>query len=125
MTNLLEETINSNDANHAAKVIQEALGIESDDVANYVLRRRGRATVSSALGPSRNGCRPKPVFLPDTACPCILVGCHSSDRACLSFPSNLACPVSPKHRRRGLTGYTRSITTGFGSWRGATVRRSD
>ena len=36
MTNLLEETINSNDANHAAKVIQEALGIESDDVANYV-----------------------------------------------------------------------------------------
>ena len=37
MTNLLEETINSNDANHAAKVTQEALGIESDDVANYVL----------------------------------------------------------------------------------------
>ena len=45
--------------------------------------------MSSALGPWANGCRPKPVFLPDTACPCILVGCHSSDRACLSFPSNL------------------------------------
>ena len=36
MTNLLEEAINSNDGDHAAKVIQEALGIESDDVANYV-----------------------------------------------------------------------------------------
>ena len=36
MTNLLEEAINSNDGDHAAKVIQEALGIESDEVANYV-----------------------------------------------------------------------------------------
>jgi len=36
MTNLLEEAINSNDGDHAAKVIQEALGIQSDDVANYV-----------------------------------------------------------------------------------------
>ena len=36
MTNLLEETINSNDGDHAAKVIQEAFGIESDEVANYV-----------------------------------------------------------------------------------------
>jgi hypothetical protein len=43
MTNLLEETINSNDANHAAKVIQEALGIESDDVRTASFRRRGRA----------------------------------------------------------------------------------
>ena len=33
MTNLLEEAINSNDGDHAAKVIQEALGIERDDVA--------------------------------------------------------------------------------------------
>jgi len=36
LTNLLEEAINSNDGDHAAKVIQEALGIESDEVANYV-----------------------------------------------------------------------------------------
>ena len=28
MTNLLEEAINSNDGDHAAKVMQEALGIE-------------------------------------------------------------------------------------------------
>jgi hypothetical protein len=35
MTNLLEQAINSNDGDHAAKLIQEALGIESDEVANY------------------------------------------------------------------------------------------
>jgi hypothetical protein len=36
MTNLLKQAINSNDADHAARLIQEALGIESDDVVNYV-----------------------------------------------------------------------------------------
>ncbi len=33
--NLLEQTIASDDADHAAKIIQDALGIESDDVVNY------------------------------------------------------------------------------------------
>ena len=36
MTNLLEQAINSNDADHAAGIIQPALGIQSDEVANYV-----------------------------------------------------------------------------------------
>jgi hypothetical protein len=36
MTNLLEEAINCSDGDRAAKIIQDALGIESDDVANYV-----------------------------------------------------------------------------------------
>ena len=36
MTNLLEQAINSNDGDHAAKLIQSALGIQSDDVINYV-----------------------------------------------------------------------------------------
>ena len=36
MTNLLEQAINSNDGDQAAKLIQEALGIQSDDVVNYV-----------------------------------------------------------------------------------------
>ena len=36
MTNLLEQAINSNDADHAARLIQAALGIQSDEVANYV-----------------------------------------------------------------------------------------
>ena len=35
MTNLLEQAINSNDADHAARIIQDALGIQSDEVANY------------------------------------------------------------------------------------------
>ena len=36
MTNLLEQAINSNDGDHAAKLIQSALGIQSDDVVNCV-----------------------------------------------------------------------------------------
>jgi uncharacterized protein HemY len=35
MTNLLEQAIACDDADRAAKIIQEALGIESDDVVNY------------------------------------------------------------------------------------------
>ena len=35
MTNLLERAINTDDGDCAAKLIQNALDIESDDVANY------------------------------------------------------------------------------------------
>jgi hypothetical protein len=35
MTNLLEQAINCDDGYRAAKIIQDALGIENDDVANY------------------------------------------------------------------------------------------
>ena len=35
MTNLLERAINTDDSNRAAEIIQNALGIESDEVANY------------------------------------------------------------------------------------------
>jgi hypothetical protein len=35
MTNLLQQAINCNDGDRAVKIIQDALGIESDDVANY------------------------------------------------------------------------------------------
>ena len=35
MTNLLEQAISCDDADQAAKMIQHALGIESDDVLNY------------------------------------------------------------------------------------------
>ena len=37
MTNLLEQAINRDDGDRAAKIIREALGIEPDDVANYYL----------------------------------------------------------------------------------------
>jgi len=36
MTNLLEQAINSNDGDHAAKLIQSAVGNQSDDVVGYV-----------------------------------------------------------------------------------------
>ena len=35
MANLFEQAINSNDGHRAAKIIQDALGIESDDVVDY------------------------------------------------------------------------------------------
>ena len=35
MANLLEQAINCDDGDRAAKIIRDALGIESDDVANY------------------------------------------------------------------------------------------
>jgi len=36
MTNVLERAIDCSDADDAAEMIRNALGIESDDVANYV-----------------------------------------------------------------------------------------
>ena len=36
MANLIERAIACDDGDRAARMIQEALGIESDDVANYV-----------------------------------------------------------------------------------------
>ena len=36
MSNLLERAIDCNDGEQAAQIIQDALGIESDDVVNYV-----------------------------------------------------------------------------------------
>jgi uncharacterized protein HemY len=35
MTNLLQQAINCDDADRAARIIRHALGIESDDVVNY------------------------------------------------------------------------------------------
>jgi uncharacterized protein HemY len=35
MTNLIEQAINCDDSDRAARIIQDALGIESDDVVNY------------------------------------------------------------------------------------------
>jgi hypothetical protein len=37
MTNLLEQAINCDDPDRAAKMIQDARGIESDNVVNYCL----------------------------------------------------------------------------------------
>ncbi len=51
MSNLLEQAINCDDGDRAARIIQDALGIESDEVANYVfpitwpLHREQRARI--------------------------------------------------------------------------------
>jgi hypothetical protein len=39
VTNLLELAIDSDDGDHAAKIIRAALGIEPDQVANYTLQK--------------------------------------------------------------------------------------
>ena len=39
MSNLLERAISCSDGDQAAKILQDALGIELDDVANYVFPR--------------------------------------------------------------------------------------
>ena len=39
MTNLLEQAISTDDADRATKIIQDALGIESNEVANYCFPR--------------------------------------------------------------------------------------
>ena len=49
MTNLLERALNCNDA----KIIQDTLGIESDDVVNYYFRRPDQPIASSAQPPRR------------------------------------------------------------------------
>jgi len=37
MTNVIEQAINCNDGDQAARIIRHALGIETDEVANYCL----------------------------------------------------------------------------------------
>ena len=52
-----------------ARIIQDALGIESDDVASYVFPRLGRPIASSALASSASGCRPRRASWPDAQRP--------------------------------------------------------
>jgi hypothetical protein len=43
MANLIKQAIACDDGDRAAKIIQAALGIDSDDVANYVFPKTWRA----------------------------------------------------------------------------------
>jgi hypothetical protein len=52
MTNLLEQAIDCDDPHRAARIIQEALGIESDDVVNYRFAKEWRPIATSAPGTS-------------------------------------------------------------------------
>ena len=66
MTNLLEQAINSNHVDHAAKLIQgERSASRAMKLPTTSFTSLGPATVSSALGLSANGCRLRRVSLPD------------------------------------------------------------
>jgi hypothetical protein len=59
MPNLLAQAINSDDPNQAAKLIRDALGIESDDVVNYCFPKewpadRERRARYISFGPRTN-----------------------------------------------------------------------
>jgi hypothetical protein len=43
MTNRLQQAINCNDGDQAPRIIQDALGIESDDVAKYCFPKNSLA----------------------------------------------------------------------------------
>src|SRR5580704_294912 len=55
MSNLLEQAINTDDGERAAKIIQEALGIESDEVANYVFPKTWPADRAQRARKSASG----------------------------------------------------------------------
>jgi hypothetical protein len=65
MNNVLERAIDCSDGDQAAKIIQDALGIESDEVANYVFPQTWPTIASSAPASSANGCRPRRASWPD------------------------------------------------------------
>jgi hypothetical protein len=53
MTNLLERAIGTDDADRAAQIIRNALGIESDEVVNYCASQnlaKGREIIGEASG---------------------------------------------------------------------------
>ena len=65
MSNPLERAIDCDDGDRAAKIIQDALGIELDDVGQLrSFPRLGQPIASSALASSASGCRPKRVSWP-------------------------------------------------------------
>jgi hypothetical protein len=60
MTNLLAPAINCDDPDRAAKIIQDAFGIERRTTRpTTASRRNGRPTVSGATGISASGSRPR------------------------------------------------------------------
>ena len=63
--NLLKQVINCDHGDRPAKIIQNALSIESDDVVTYCFPKTGQPIASSAPASSANGCKPRCGFWPD------------------------------------------------------------
>jgi len=59
MTNLLEQAINCDDGERAAKIIQDAIGIESDELRTTASPRNGQWIANGALRSSANGSKRK------------------------------------------------------------------
>jgi hypothetical protein len=66
MTNLLEQAINCNDGDRAAKIIQDALGIESGDVVNYCFPKTWPDDREQRARIIVTGSRPRPANCLDT-----------------------------------------------------------
>ena len=63
MTNLLQQAINCDDADRAARIIRDALGIESDDVRQLLLPDDLADWIASgAPVTSASGSRPRPAI---------------------------------------------------------------
>jgi hypothetical protein len=63
MRNLIEQAINSNDGDHAAKMIRDASKATTWPIT--VSQRNGQPIASSAPTSSLNGCKPRPASLVD------------------------------------------------------------
>jgi hypothetical protein len=64
MTNLLQQAINRDDSDRAARIIQDALGIESDDVVNYCFPKNWPEDRNGAPASSASGSKPRRVIWP-------------------------------------------------------------
>ena len=63
MSNLLERAINCDDGDLTAQIIQDALDIESDDVANYVFPKTWPVDREQRARILASGCKTEARFL--------------------------------------------------------------
>lgn len=119
MPNLLEQAINCNDGDRAAKIIQDALGIESDDVVRLLLAEDvARLIARSALASSASGYRPRPVSWSDDASrwqPAAFQPGRSpareSDNIGLAGSIDPAAPIARRHQMTSAVERPRSSGT--------------
>ena len=90
MTNLLQQAINCDDPDRAAKIIRDALSIESDDVVNYCFPP-GRLIASSAPVRSASGSRPRPAISRRNRSPPLPAAMVRRDEPALPSQPRLQC----------------------------------
>jgi len=65
MANLIERATACDDGDRAARITQEALGIESDDVVNYTFPKTWPQEREQRAASSATGCERRRGFWPD------------------------------------------------------------